>query len=97
MWVIQRGRAGGRRRAGLGRGAGVGGQDYSSPVVAENRMYYVTRSGEMFVIELGDKFKILATNRFASDNTDFSATPAISDGQFFVRSNKALYCVSETK
>ena len=43
------------------------------------------------------RWRVLATNRFASDDTDFSSTPAISDGQLFVRSNKALYCVSETK
>jgi hypothetical protein len=58
-------------------------------------MYYVSRAGEMFVIQLGSEFKLLATNRFASDSTDFSATPAISDGQLFIRSNKALYCVSQ--
>jgi outer membrane protein assembly factor BamB len=88
------------RRGGFGRGGrggGMGGQDYSSPVVADNKLVYVSRSGEMFVVELGDEFKQLAVNRFEGDNTEFSATPAISDGQIFFRSNKSLYCVTEQK
>ena len=89
----------GRSRGGFGGGRGgrggrMGGQDYSSPVVQGNRMYYVTRAGEMYVLELGPEFKQLAVNRFANDDTDFNATPAISDGQLFIRSAKTLYCVS---
>ena len=35
-------------------------------------------------------------NRFASDESMFNATPAISDGELFLRSNAFLYCVAET-
>ncbi len=84
-------REGGRR----GRRGPGGGQDYSSPVVADGKLYYVCRNGDMFVLALGDNFKQLAVNRFAADNGDFSATPAIADGELFIRSTKNLYCVAD--
>jgi len=83
------GRGNGRRRGG-GRG-----QDYSSPVVAGDQIYYVTRGGEAFVLASGPKFRQLAHNRLGGDGEDFSATPAISDGTLFIRSSNHLYCVAE--
>lgn len=85
----------GRGGFGGGRGGFGGGQSYSSPVVADGKMYYVNRSGEASVIELGTEYKHLATNKFENDSSDFHATPAISDGQLFLRSNRYLYCISE--
>lgn len=81
----------GNRRG--GRGGGMGGQDYSSPVLAGNTLFYVSRAGEMYVGTIGSEYKPVAVNRFEGDNTDFNGTPAISDGDLFIRSGKALYCV----
>lgn len=78
-----------------GGGRGGGGQDYSSAVVADGKMYFVARNGDMHVIKLGDTFELLATNRVTNEVEDFSATPAISNGDIFVRSSKHLYCVSQ--
>lgn len=78
-------------------GGGPGGSDYSSPVLGDGKIYYVTRKGEIHVIKPTDKFEQLATNRVTSESEDFSATPAISSGQIFFRSNKHLYCVSLQK
>ena len=36
----------------------------------------------------------LARNRFATDDGDFSATPAVSNGELFIRSTKRLCCVA---
>lgn len=77
-----------------GRGGG-GGQSYSSPVVAGNRMIYFNRQGQAAVIELGDEYKQLAFNTFDNDSSDFHSTPAISNGQLFVRSNEFLYCIAK--
>ena len=90
--------AGGGRggRGGFGGGGGRGG-DYSSPVLGDGKIYYVSRGGDIHVIKAADTFEQLATNRLTSDSEDFSATPAISSGQIFVRSNKHLYCVSLDK
>jgi outer membrane protein assembly factor BamB len=86
----------GRGMGGGGMGGGMSG-DYASPVVAEGKLYYTTRSGNMFVIQLGSEFRQLAVNRVTEDVEDFSGTPAISNGELFIRSNKHLYCVAEVK
>jgi outer membrane protein assembly factor BamB len=71
------------------------GQDYSSPVLANGRIYYVSRGGDVFVYAAEPEYKLLGQNRFASDDGDFSATPAVSEGQLFIRSSKYLYCVAD--
>ena len=78
-------------------GGGRGGQDYSSPVVAHGKMYFVGRSGETYVVQLGEEFKVLAVNRVSpeSDESIFNSTPAISDGDLFIRSSSTLYCIGE--
>ncbi|MCA9014959.1 MAG: PQQ-binding-like beta-propeller repeat protein [Planctomycetaceae bacterium] len=81
---------GGRQGRG---GGGFRGSDYSSPVVADGKVYYTSRSGETYVIKASDKLEQISVNRLTSDNEDFSATPAISDGDLFIRSDKHLYCV----
>ena len=70
--------------------------DYSSPVLANGNIYFVSRSGEAYVYAEGPEFKLLAQNRFAGDGGDFSSTPAAGDGQLFIRSSKYLYCVADS-
>lgn len=84
---------GGGGPGGFGRG-GFGGQDYSSAIVADGKLYYIARNGDAFVLKLGPKFEQLAVNRVTDESEDFSATPAVSDGQLYIRSSKHLYCVA---
>ncbi len=89
------GPGGGRGGGGFGgRGGGMGGQDYASPVAADDKLYFTMRSGDIFVLKAGGQFEQLAVNRLAEAGADFSATPAISHGQLFIRSSKHLYCVA---
>lgn len=88
------GERGGGRRGRFGGGRG-GGQDYSSPVLADGKIYYTSRNGETFVIRAGKKFEQISANRVTMDTEDFSATPAVSDGQIFIRSSKHLYCIAK--
>ncbi len=83
-----------RNQGRRGRG-GFGSTDYSSPVIADGKLYFVTRGGETFVLEAKTEFKQLAVNRVTPDAEEFSATPAISAGAIYLRSNKHLYCVAE--
>ena len=69
---------------------GFGG-DYASPVIGDGKIYYVARSGHVFVLKASDRFSQLAVNQMTSSREDFSATPAISRGQLFLRSSKRLY------
>lgn len=80
---------------GRGRGGRFGNMDYASPVIANGHLYQVKRSGETLTLKLGDSFEVVARNRFASDDSTFSATPAISGNEMFIRSYKALYCIAE--
>jgi outer membrane protein assembly factor BamB len=70
---------------------------YASPVVAGDKLVVVTRWDGTLVLPARPEFKILARNRFAGDESDFNATPAISDNELFLRSNQALYCVAGGK
>ena len=77
-----------------GRGGPMSNMDYSSPVLADGKLYFLSRTGDMFVLKSGPKFEQLSVNRVTNDSEDFSATPAVSDGQLFIRSSKYLYCVA---
>lgn len=89
------GQGGGRR--GGGGGGGRGGQDYGSPVIADGKIYFVTRNGDMHVIKASKEFESISVNRVTADREDFSGSPAISSGEIFVRSSKHLYCISDKK
>lgn len=65
---------------------------YSSPVKVGNHIYVVTRRSGTFVFEATPEMKQVVLNP-ALDDTDFNATPAISNGRMFIRSDKALYCI----
>jgi hypothetical protein len=55
----------------------------------------VEDGGGVFVLEATPKLPQLACNQFKSDDSDFNAAPAVSNGQLFLRSNKFLYCVEK--
>ena len=83
----------GGRRGGRG-GRGRGGSDYSSPVVAGDKLYYFSRSGGAHVLQLGSEVKQVGHNRFGPSGEEFSASPAISRGELFIRSSTTLYCIA---
>jgi outer membrane protein assembly factor BamB len=66
---------------------------YASPVVADGKLYAVTRRNGTFVLPARPEFTVLAHNRFASDSTDFNASPAVSHKSVLLRSNRFLYCI----
>jgi outer membrane protein assembly factor BamB len=86
-------------QGGGGRGGSRGGRggDYSSTVLRDGKIYYVTRGGDIHVIKPTEEFEKLAINRLTTESEDFSASPAISDDQNFFQSNKHLYYVSLAK
>lgn len=71
------------------------GSIYASPVVIDGKIYVVTRRSGTFVVEIsGNKADVIAENKF-EDETDFNASPAVTDGTLLLRSNRALYCVGD--
>ena len=66
---------------------------YASVVLANGKLYVVSRASGTFVLDAKTHFKQLAQNQLESDTSDFNASPAVSNGQIFLRSNKFLYCI----
>ncbi len=67
---------------------------YSSPAIANHRIYLVDRGGTTLVLSADDKPKVLATNRL-SDRID--ASPVISGDMLFLRGEKYLHAIAQKK
>ena len=70
------------------------GQFYGSPVLANGRLYYLSRFGRTFVVAAKPEFELLATNDFA-DRTLFNGSPVPDGKRLLIRSDTFLYCVGE--
>ena len=73
------------------RGAG---QVYSSALLADGKIYYLTRDGKTIVVTAAPEFEVLATNDL-SDRSVFNGSPAVDGGRLLIRSDKFLYCVGK--
>jgi outer membrane protein assembly factor BamB len=73
--------------------AGLG-QEYSSPVAADGRIYLFTRRGKGHVFAVKDSLESLAANDLDAPD-GFTASPAVSGGRIFVRSGEDLWCLGE--
>ena len=64
---------------------------YASTLLADGRLYVVTRYGGTLVLAAKPQFEQLAHNKLA-DKTVFNASPIVCNGNLILRSNKNLYC-----
>lgn len=71
----------------------LGEEFYSSPVVADGKVWLVSNSGKMFVFSAGDGFALL--DSFETGERSF-ATPAFTDGKIVMRTENSIYCVAES-
>jgi outer membrane protein assembly factor BamB len=66
---------------------------WSSLISTPGRLYASTHKGRTYVFAPDAKeFRLLATNDLGER---INSTPAVSDGQLFIRTWKALYCIGE--
>src|SRR2546421_2434618 len=64
----------------------------ASPVLADGKIYVTNEDGVTSVVKAGPAFEVLAEN----DLNDYTlSSPAISDGQIFIRTAKALWCIGD--
>jgi outer membrane protein assembly factor BamB len=69
-----------------------GGESWGSVVMAAGKLYVTSRRGVTCVFRAGPKeFQLLATNDLGEPS---NATPAISDGEIFLRTDGHLYCIA---
>jgi outer membrane protein assembly factor BamB len=63
-----------------------------SPVLADGKIYVTNEDGLTLVVKAGPSFEVLAEN----DLDDYTlSSPAVSDGQIFIRTTKFLYCIGD--
>ena len=71
----------------------LGGVFSASPVAAAGKVYLINEDGEAFVLAAGRNLKILHRNKLGERTL---ASPAISDGQIFLRTDQHLVCIGKS-
>jgi hypothetical protein len=73
------------------RGPGPSTSSWSSMLLANGKIYVPNQSGDVFVLRASAKFELLATD---SVNEPTNASLAASDGDLFLRTDQALWCLA---
>jgi len=73
-------------------GSGANSAIWSSPVLVGNRIYFHNQGGDTAVVEASPRFKQLALNSIGEPG---NASPVIADGELYLRSHAALWCIRE--
>ena len=68
---------------------------WSSPVLADGKLYYVSKHNGTFVVAAKPEYELLAHNVFADDDSRANASPAPSNGKLFLRTDRILYCIGK--
>ncbi len=66
---------------------------YSSPVVADGKVYLFSNTGKAYIFS-SSNFNLI--NSFDTGEKTF-ATPAFTDGMMIVRTDNSLYCVKKSE
>ena len=65
---------------------------FASPVGAAGRVYIAGRDGTTLVIRRGPRYEVLAANTL---DDGFDASPALVDGEIYLRGYRHLYKIAE--
>ncbi len=63
---------------------------YSSPIVADGRVYVTDIRGDTYIFEIDREPKLAATNSLGEG---VYTVPAFADGRIYIRGEKNLYCI----
>jgi len=69
------------------------GQIWASPILADGKLYLVSKDKGTYVVAAQPKFQQLAHNVITGDKNRSNASLAASDGQLFMRNDRFLYCI----
>ena len=64
---------------------------FASPVGADGKVYVLGQDGSTGVIKHGTAYELIATNKLEDK---FDASPALVDGEIYLRGYRYLYCVA---
>jgi outer membrane protein assembly factor BamB len=70
----------------------LGDQFHASPVAGAGRIYFTSKEGVVRVVRSGPTFELLAENDMGES---IVASPALSNGQIFLRGAKHLFCIGD--
>ena len=70
----------------------VGGNYFSSPIAAGNRIFSIDTSGEVVVIAADDQFRVIAKNAMGQSSR---ASLAASDNVLYVRTDSRLFAIAQ--
>jgi len=65
------------------------GNYYSSPIAGDGKLFVLSQSGGLTVLNNASEWEVLHTADFGEE---IYATPAIVDGRIFLRTDGHLYC-----
>ncbi len=63
----------------------------ASPIMVGDKLYILNENAVTSIVSVGEEFELLATNEL--DGTYTLASPAVSEGQIFIRTSTHLYCI----
>ncbi|MBI1358204.1 MAG: PQQ-binding-like beta-propeller repeat protein [Acidobacteria bacterium] len=63
----------------------------SSLVAANGKLYMASEDGDVVIVKMGKEYEVIATNTIADEF--FIATPAIAEGEIYLRGKNTLYCI----
>jgi outer membrane protein assembly factor BamB len=69
--------------------------EYVSPVAAGDRIFALTRFDGLHTMAAGGQFEKVAHLPLEGDTSGFNASPALSAGRLYLRSNEYLYCIGK--
>jgi hypothetical protein len=61
--------------------------------LADGKLYLVSQYAGTYVVAAKPEFELLAHNTIEGDDSRTNASPAISDGHIFLRTDANLYCI----
>jgi outer membrane protein assembly factor BamB len=76
------------------QGAGRTGQNWSSVMLAGGNCYTITQGGDCFVFKASPKFELVSVNPLG-ERSNSSIAP--SNGELFIRTHQALWCIGAQK
>ena len=72
----------------------VDSQPYASSIIADGKIYVVTRRGGTIVLAAKPEFEEIAHN-VLTDDSQFNASPIVSREKLYLRSDQNLYCIGK--
>lgn len=76
------------------KGPGANSESWSSAILVGDNVYAMNQSADVTIFKASPKFEVVGVNSVGGELSNSS--PAVSDGEIFIRTHKHLWCVAQT-